>query len=53
MFRNDTWSIGVIVRANGAKFGRPRKVNARDQIALAKRMKSDGYTGKQISQSSG
>jgi DNA invertase Pin-like site-specific DNA recombinase len=38
-------------RANGTKFGRPRKAGASDQVALAKRMKADGYTGKQIAQS--
>jgi hypothetical protein len=29
------------VRANGTKFGRPRKVSDADHIATAKRMKSD------------
>jgi DNA invertase Pin-like site-specific DNA recombinase len=43
----------VTSRANGTRFGRPRKVSAPDQIALARRMKSDGYTGKQIAQSLG
>jgi DNA invertase Pin-like site-specific DNA recombinase len=35
-------------RANGTKFGRPRKVADADHIATAKRMKADGHTGKAI-----
>ena len=35
-------------RANGTKFGRPRKVAANEHIATAKRMKADGHTGKDI-----
>jgi DNA invertase Pin-like site-specific DNA recombinase len=35
-------------RANGTKFGRPRKVDEADHIATAKRMKSDGHTGRDI-----
>ena len=36
-------------RANGTKFGRPRKVAAdADHIATAKRMKADGHTGRDI-----
>jgi DNA invertase Pin-like site-specific DNA recombinase len=35
-------------QANGTKFGRPRKVDNHDHIATAKRMKSDGHTGKDI-----
>ena len=35
-------------RANGTKFGRPRKVNDTEYIATAKRMKADGHTGKAI-----
>ena len=35
-------------RANGVKFGRPRKVADADHIATAKRMKADGHTGKDI-----
>jgi DNA invertase Pin-like site-specific DNA recombinase len=35
-------------RVNGTKFGRPRKVDDSDHIATAKRMKSDGHTGKDI-----
>ena len=35
-------------RANGTKFGRPRKVDDADHIATAKRMKADGHTGKDI-----
>jgi DNA invertase Pin-like site-specific DNA recombinase len=35
-------------RANGTKFGRPRKVDDSDHIATAKRMKADGHTGKDI-----
>jgi DNA invertase Pin-like site-specific DNA recombinase len=35
-------------RANGTKFGRPRKVDDVEHIATAKRMKADGHTGKDI-----
>lgn len=35
-------------RANGTKFGRPRKVEDTEQIATAKRMKADGHTAKDI-----
>jgi DNA invertase Pin-like site-specific DNA recombinase len=35
-------------RANGTKFGRPRKVDDSEHIATAKRMKDDGHTGKDI-----
>jgi DNA invertase Pin-like site-specific DNA recombinase len=35
-------------RANGIKFGRPRKVDDAEHIATAKRMKADGHTGKDI-----
>lgn len=35
-------------RANGTKFGRPRKVASADHISTAKRMKADGHTGKAI-----
>jgi DNA invertase Pin-like site-specific DNA recombinase len=35
-------------RANGTKFGRPRKVSNTEHIATAKRMKADGHTGKAI-----
>jgi DNA invertase Pin-like site-specific DNA recombinase len=35
-------------RANGTKFGRPRKVDDTEHITTAKRMKSDGHTGKDI-----
>jgi hypothetical protein len=35
-------------RANGTKFGRPRKVDDAEHIATAKRMKADGHTGKAI-----
>ena len=35
-------------RANGTKFGRPRKVEDTVHIATAKRMKADGHTGKDI-----
>ena len=36
------------VRANGTKFGRPRKVDDSVDIATAQRMKADGHTGKDI-----
>jgi DNA invertase Pin-like site-specific DNA recombinase len=35
-------------RANGTKFGRPRKVDDSEHITTAKRMKADGHTGKAI-----
>jgi len=35
-------------RANGTKFGRPRKVDDAEHIATAMRMKADGHTGKDI-----
>lgn len=35
-------------RANGTKFGRPRKVEDTDHITTAKRMKTDGHTAKDI-----
>jgi DNA invertase Pin-like site-specific DNA recombinase len=35
-------------RANGTKFGRPRKVDDSEHITTAKRMKADGHTGKDI-----
>jgi hypothetical protein len=35
-------------RANGTKFGRPRKVDDYEHIATAKRMRADGHTGKDI-----
>jgi DNA invertase Pin-like site-specific DNA recombinase len=35
-------------RANGIRFGRPKKVADADHIATAKRMKADGHTGKDI-----
>lgn len=35
-------------RANGTQFGRPRKVEDAEHIATARRMKTDGHTGKDI-----
>lgn len=35
-------------RANGTKFGRPRKVADAGHIVTARRMKADGHTGKDI-----
>jgi DNA invertase Pin-like site-specific DNA recombinase len=35
-------------RANGTKFGRPKKVIDSSHIATAKRMKSDGHTAKAV-----
>jgi DNA invertase Pin-like site-specific DNA recombinase len=35
-------------RANGTKFGRPRKVASAEHVSTAKRMKADGHTGKAI-----
>jgi DNA invertase Pin-like site-specific DNA recombinase len=35
-------------RANGTRFGRPRKVDDHDHIATAKRMRQDGHAAKDI-----
>jgi DNA invertase Pin-like site-specific DNA recombinase len=35
-------------RANGIKFGRPRKVANAEHISTAKRMKTDGHTARDI-----
>jgi DNA invertase Pin-like site-specific DNA recombinase len=35
-------------RANGTKFGRPKKVSEAKHIATAQRMKNDGHTAKDI-----
>jgi len=35
-------------RANGTKFGRPRKVANAEHISTAKRMKADGHSGRDI-----
>ena len=35
-------------RANGTRFGRPKKVNDAEHITTARRMKADGHTGKDI-----
>ena len=35
-------------RANGTRFGRPRKVKDDNHIETAKRMKADGHTGRDI-----
>ena len=35
-------------RANGTRFGRPRKVDETEHIATARRMKADGHTGRDI-----
>jgi len=35
-------------RANGTKFGRPRKVANAEHVSTAKRMKADGHTAKDI-----
>ncbi|HEY2504795.1 MAG TPA: recombinase family protein [Mycobacterium sp.] len=35
-------------RANGTKFGRPRKVDDTEHVATAKRMKADRHTGRDI-----
>lgn len=35
-------------RANGTKFGRPKKVVDREHIATATRMKTDGHTAKDV-----
>jgi hypothetical protein len=40
-------------RANGTKFGRPRKVDDAEHIATAKRMKADGHTGEDVAKYSG
>jgi DNA invertase Pin-like site-specific DNA recombinase len=38
----------AVSRANGTKFGRPRKVMDVDYIATAGRMKADGHTSRDI-----
>jgi DNA invertase Pin-like site-specific DNA recombinase len=38
----------AVSRANGIKFGRPRKVDNSEHIATANRMKADGHTIKDI-----
>jgi DNA invertase Pin-like site-specific DNA recombinase len=35
-------------RANGTKFGRPRKVQEAQDMTTARRMKTDGHTAKDI-----
>ena len=40
-------------RANGTRFGRPRKVDDTEYIATAKRMKAGGHTGKDIAKNLG
>jgi DNA invertase Pin-like site-specific DNA recombinase len=40
-------------RANGTRFGRPRKVKDDNHIETAKRMKADGHTGRDIASTSG
>jgi DNA invertase Pin-like site-specific DNA recombinase len=35
-------------RANGTKFGRPRKVHDASHVATAKRMRQDGHSAKDI-----
>ena len=37
-------------RVNGTRFGRPRKVSDAERLSTAKRMKADGYTGKEVAQ---
>ncbi|MBI3258997.1 MAG: Hin recombinase [Ignavibacteriae bacterium] len=48
LIRERTALKRVASRANGTRFGRPRKVDDADHIATAKRMKADGHTGKDI-----
>jgi DNA invertase Pin-like site-specific DNA recombinase len=38
----------AVSRANGTRFGRPRKVANAEHVYTAKRMKSDGHTGRDI-----
>jgi DNA invertase Pin-like site-specific DNA recombinase len=38
----------VVSRANGTKFGRPRKVDNAEHILTAERMKADGHTARAI-----
>jgi DNA invertase Pin-like site-specific DNA recombinase len=35
-------------RANGTRFGRPRKVANAEHVSTAKRMKTDGHTARDI-----
>jgi hypothetical protein len=48
LIRERTALKRVASRANGTKFGRPRKVDDSEHIVTAKRMKADGHTGKDI-----
>jgi DNA invertase Pin-like site-specific DNA recombinase len=38
----------AVSRANGTKFGRPKKVTDAEHIVTARRMKTDGHTSKDI-----
>ncbi|HUH68359.1 MAG TPA: recombinase family protein [Mycobacterium sp.] len=48
LIREKTALKRQVSRANGTKFGRPRKITDAEHIATAKRMKADGHTGKDI-----
>lgn len=48
LIRERTALKRVASRANGTKFGRPRKVDDAGHIATAKRMKHDGHTARDI-----
>ena len=48
MCQERTASQRTSSRANGTKFGRPRKVADSEHIATARRMKFDGHTAKAI-----
>ncbi len=48
MCQERTASQRTSSRANGTKFGRPRKVADSEHITTARRMKFDGHTGKAI-----
>ena len=48
LVKERTASKRTASRANGTKFGRPRKVDDTEHIATAKRMKADGHTGEDV-----
>ena len=48
LVRERTALKGETSRANGTRFGRPKKVTDTSHIATARRMKADGHTGKAI-----
>lgn len=48
LIRERTALKRTVSRANGSRFGRPRKVNDAEHIATARRMRDDGHLAKDI-----